>query len=56
MNEDHQTLIALHTTTRARDPFSYSSWYGGVVYDVANNISTILKMTEKRVPGDIDST
>ena len=27
----------------------------GVLYDVASDISSILKVTGKRVPGDVDS-
>ena len=35
----------------------FTSWQVGVLYDVIiiNNVSTILKVTGKRVPGDIAS-
>ena len=41
-----------------RDICCYTSWQLqlGVLYDVARDVSTILKMTGKRVPGDVEST
>ena len=55
MSKDHQT--ALHsTTTGARDPCCYISCPAGVLYDVVGDVSTILKVTGKQVPGDVDFT
>ena len=40
---------------RTRNVCCYTSWQVGVLYDVAIDVSSILKMTGKRVLGDVDS-
>ena len=51
-------LITLHTPTKswASGPSYYASWQVGILYDVVSisNISTILKVTGKRVPRNVD--
>ena len=44
------------STIRARDVCCFTSRQAGVLYDIANDVSTVLKVTGKRVPGDIAST
>ena len=48
--------MTFHFTISARIyKFWLTTWQHGALYDVISNIGTILKVTGKRVPGDVDS-
>ena len=48
-------LTALHLTMKVIDPPCYTSGQMGVVYGIGSDISSILKVAGKRVPGDVYS-